>query len=200
MVCFTAFLSASPATSQSEMDYLKNKLNTERIKHFFGNCKIEILQTPFPHRISSQNTVHNGEKFSRAFAIIDFEKCLPAVILKTHQRIKAGSSIGSTLKNEGWSIEKKSLYFGSIEMTDQLNTWMKQDVPEKVEMHIYELNISKGDVSTKYCTIAEMYSPDFLDEQRMKQLHAEYLDKQDLAPSDIFPSLNTILRNIPPPS
>lgn len=196
----TIHLNANSQVSQNEVDSLKTMLNSERIKYFFGNCAIEVLETPFPNRISNQYTIQNGQKFSRTIAVVDFEKCLPAIILKTHQHIKDGASIGLTLRNEGWQIEKKALYFGSMDMPEQIKTWMKQEKQQKIEVYAYELVISKGDLSTKYCTIVEMYSPEFLDNQRMKQLYANYNEHEDVKLRDIFPSFNTIIRNMPAPT
>lgn len=147
---------------------LKPKLNSDRIAYFFGSFGVEqipICATIFPDdRISNLYSIHDGTKIMRTLAIVDFSKSIPSFLMPTHQRILEGVSIGIALRDAGWEIVKKPLYFGEMNLSSPVLKRMHEKKSLKGAVHIYELEVKNGvhPELIRYCTIVEIHSPQYL--------------------------------------
>lgn len=159
---------AGPPFNRKVADLLKPKLNSERIEYFFGNYgidQLDVCKTPFPKgRVSNLYSIHENKKLLRTLAITEFETPVNPSLISAHKKIVAGASIGASLRQAGWKINKEPIYFGKISLTPQIMHLMHTEVSNQAAVHIYRLGVHKTeeDKIVPYCTIIEVHSPEYL--------------------------------------
>lgn len=139
-------------------------LTSDRIKAKFGSFGVQVLlQDELSGvRLSNLYSEHDGEKITRAIALVAFERSMDDELKKAHLEILDGGSIGSTLTKHGFTLQKNALYRGALEnMPIQLGKLMKSKSDSFATL-IYDLIVKSGNKSLPYCTITEVYSPEFL--------------------------------------
>ena len=188
---------------------LKPRLNTQRIEYFFGNSGVEILPIDSPmfteKRVSNLYSAdENHHKTMRCLAIVDFATPVHAELIEVHQSIRAGSPIGETLKQCGWDITKKPIYFSTFSLSPEVMQWMETDVNEAA-LHIYELRVSSlnhpQDIS--YCTIIEIHSPEYLTTDLLRALYSDQYETHSNRTPEIDSTLtrcNHLIQHFPSPN
>ncbi|MCH9633743.1 MAG: hypothetical protein S4CHLAM7_04760 [Chlamydiae bacterium] len=166
------------SASNTETQMVQKCLNSDRIKYFFGNYGVEVLDlnsSLFPKsRISNLHSIHDGKKVMRTLAVVDFTSSLPPSLQKAHQEIENGGSIGIVLRQNGWTIQKKAIYFGKLPLSSNLMQWMDEQRTSQANIYIYLLEVSKEDSGPiPYCTITEVYSPQYLTEDHLKTIYKQ---------------------------
>lgn len=175
-------VNAAPEVKQEVVEFLKPKLNSDRIAYFFGSYGVESLQTtssPFREsRISNLYSIHDGEKIMRTLAVVDFNQPVHENLKQVHNDICQGQSIGIALRQNGWQLDKLPLYFGSISLSPQLQALMHEKSSDQAVIHIYKLNVFQENSKEHlhYCTILEVHSPQYLDEHWLKALYPDQYD------------------------
>lgn len=170
---------AAPQIQQEVVDALKPKLNSDRIEYFFGSYGVDVLDiqsTAFPDsRFSNLYSIHNGKKIMRTLAVVDFYQPASPELSKAHQDIMEGKSIGIALRDNGWTIHKKPVYFSSIPLTPAVMAWMDEPNVAQAALHIYRLDVSGNGISDPipYCTIIEVHSPQYLSVEWLKALYPD---------------------------
>lgn len=163
---------AAPVITEEIVGQLKPKLNSDRIAYFFGSYgveQIEIPNSPFGEcRIANLYSLHNEEKIMRTLAIVEFHQPVHEELKEAHQEICQGASIGIALKKHGLSVDKAPVYFGSIELSPALQSWMHESNTHAA-VHVYDLSASQ----LPYCTIIEVHSPEYLDENWLQGLYPD---------------------------
>lgn len=187
---------------------LKPKLNSDRIAFFFGNFDLELLKTcptVFPDsRISNLYSTHDNKKIMRTLAIVDYVKPVNPLLKTPHEKILSGTAIGIALRDEGWELVKKPIYFGEIQLTANVMKWMHQDKPSSGAIHMYQLEVKNADhpALIPYCTIIEIHSPQYLTSEWLRALNGkDYIENQS-ANSEINALLARVkecLSEFPPP-
>jgi hypothetical protein len=152
------------------------KLNTERIAYFFGNCAVEPIQvSPLfaEHRITSLHSVNESQKIMRTLAMVSFHLPVEERLVQVHQAITQGQPIGAALKKSGWMIDKEPVFFGSVPLSSSVKEWMHETAHDHAAVHIYHLKVFKNaqDEKVLYCTIIEVHSPQYLNEQWLEALY-----------------------------
>jgi hypothetical protein len=171
------FVSCAPAFKEEVASSLIGKLNSDRISYFFGSYGIEpvpVSSASFQNlRISNLHSVHEGKKVMRTLAVVQFIEPLPESLKKVHEAILGGQSMGIALRQDGWTIDKAPVYFGSVSLSSELKSWMQEDSGSEGVVHIYRLDVSKNgsDERLPYCTIIEVHSPQYLDAVWLRALH-----------------------------
>ena len=164
------------------VEFLKAKLNSERIAYLFGSDGVETLDINSPvfpeNRISSLHSLHDGVKIMRTLAVVDFIKPLHSDLQDAHYEIVSGKSIGTVLQSYGWKIKKVPIYFSVISLSPNLRLWMHESKQDQAALHIYKLEISKENFSGKihYCTILEVHSSQYLTSECLQALNADQYD------------------------
>lgn len=172
-------LEGAPEVKQDVVEFLIPKLNSDRIAYFFGSYGVEPIQvasSPFGEsRISNLYSLHGDQKIMRTLAIVDFKQPVHESLKQVHKDIYQGQSVGIALRQNGWMIDKLPLYFGSIFLSPSLQTWMHEDSCDKAALHIYKLKVFKENSEERlhYCTIIEVHSPQYLDENWLQSLYPD---------------------------
>jgi len=168
MLAFSALLGvAAPALADDDSPPL---LNSERIEQRFGSYGIELLAQTDAVRIASLYSLENGEKVTRTFAVTRYSDSVDARLAQAHERILAGGSIGATLAEAGWTVTRRHLWVGDVPATTGIGSLMNIDDSSPLGLHVFDLEVSRGDEQLHYATIAEVHHPDHLDRNGIEQL------------------------------
>jgi hypothetical protein len=200
-----------PSPNDKTATALKPKLNSERIEHFFGNYGVETINACgdiFPDsRISNLYSTHDKQKIMRTFAVVDYVSPIPELLRTVHdQKILSGESIGRALKEAGWEILKTPIYFGEISLSAPVMKWMHEAKRSKGTAYIYQLSVYNKEHPNyiSYCTISEIYSPQYLTKEWMKALYGdeEYFehDDEDLFVKMTLQKVENCLNKLPTPN
>ncbi|MBA2368430.1 MAG: hypothetical protein H0V82_05330 [Candidatus Protochlamydia sp.] len=177
------FSEALPEIKEETVDFLKSRLNSDRIEHFFGSYGVDALEINshvFPlSRIANLHSVHQGKKIMRTLAIVDFFQPTPIYLSPVHQEIIEGKSIGIALREQGFTLHKNHVYFGTVSLSPELMDWMDEHFMDQASLHIYRLEVSRDDKSepVPYCTILEVHSPQYLTEKWLQALYEDQYKK-----------------------
>lgn len=148
-------------------------LTSDRIKEKFGSFGVQVLSQDEQSgvRLSNLYSEHDGEKVTRTFALVTFSSAMDKNLLPAHKEILDGGSIGTTLSKHGFQLQKNIVYQGlADEMPKKVGVMMRSD-QDKFAISIYDLVVKIDGKSLPYCTITELYSPDFLTVNELNQLY-----------------------------
>ena len=160
----------SPARlTESEILSLRPLLNSERIEQRFGSYRIEVIDHTAERRVSHLSSVHDGQPVVRTVAEVRFHEPLPDAALRSHRTILDGASLGSTLKDAGWTIEKhpvairhsRRIDFPGFDPDQRFATWTYRLMIKRPPHHPEPI---------PYALIIEVYHPDYLTVRDLRQL------------------------------
>lgn len=203
------FVHSAPEVKQEVVELLTPKLNSDRIAHFFGSFgvdQISIGSSPFQDcRIANLYSLHDGQKFMRTLAVVDYQQPVHENLKQVHQEICQGASIGIALRQHGWKLDKVPVYFGSVALSPQVQAWMHEKESSRAAVHIYKLMVFKneGDERVHYCTIIEVQSPQYLDENWLQSLYPDQYKNYRESTKEVsmlINSLNTLIDQFPNPT
>ena len=148
-------------------------------------------------RLSSLYSEHANEKITRTIAFTQYEGLMNDKLKIAHQEILEGSSIGLTLKKHGFDIKKDFIFKGIVD-----------DLPKQAQdlMHtqerifatvIYNLLGKEENKDYPYCTIVEVYSPEFLTLEEVNQIYREPMPEaqNDLDTIDLMTHMKHMLNS-----
>lgn len=194
---------------EKTVEALKPKLNSDRIALFFGNYGIEQLKacsTSFAgSRISNLYSTHDGVKIMRTLAIVDYANPVDPLLKESHEKILSGTSIGIALRDAGWELVKKPIYFGQKSLSPNVMKWMHENKQSSGAIHIYQLEVKNADhpALIPYCTIIEVHSPQYLTNDWLKALNSkDYFEYQTENPNvkNLLMRLENCLTEFPTPN
>jgi hypothetical protein len=197
-----------PEIKQDVVEFLRPKLNSQRIEYFFGSYGVEtlpIVSSPFGEsRIANLYSIHDGQKIMRTLAVVEFQQPVHESLKQAHDAISQGQSIGIALQKSGWTIDIVPVYFGSVSLSSQLKAWMQADGYDQAAVHIYKLHVFRNPSEDRlhYCTIIEVHSPLYLDENWLQSLYPDQYQDHRKKSSEIdalLKSLTTLIHEFPKP-
>ncbi len=162
MLAFSALLGVAAPTLADER--ASPTLNSERIEQRFGSYGIEVLSQADSVRAASLYSLEHDEPVTRTFAVTRLPDSVDAQLDEAHERILAGASIGATLAEAGWKVDRRHLWIGEVPATTGIARLMHIDAPSRLAIHIFDLEISRTSERLRYATIAEIHHPDYLDQ------------------------------------
>lgn len=189
---------AVPEIQQDKVDFLKPKLNSDRIEYFFGSYGVETLDIDSPvfpmSRITNLYSIHQGEKIMRTLAVVDFSHPVHPDLMDVHREIREGKSIGIALREQGWTIYKNPVYFGVTLLSPAIMAWMEESYTNQAALHIYRLDVSKKEKPEliSYCTIIEVHSPQYLNEKWLRALNEDQYDEFSIKTEEVAELLSRL--------
>jgi len=201
---FSAY--SAPAIQEDVVKLLIPKLNSDRIAYFFGSYGVEpipVTSSPFAEcRIANLYSKHGEEKIMRTLAVVSYQQPIHESLSQVHKSICEGQSIGIALRENGWKMDKVPLYFGGIALSPEVQAWMHENQSDRAAVHIYKLHVFKEGSSERlhYCTIIEVHSPQYLDENWLQSLYSDQYNNYRERSTEIeglIGSLNSLIREFP---
>lgn len=137
-------------------------LNSERIEQRFGSYGIDVLESGAEYRVSNLYSLDGGQKTCRTFAVVRYPDRVDAAFAAEHEAILAGGSIGAVFAAAGWRVEKRHLAFATLAATPRVASLMRIASGAALAVHVYVLDIVKGESRFQYAAIVEIHHPDYL--------------------------------------
>jgi hypothetical protein len=171
-------------------------LNSERIEQRFGNYGIEVLASEAGLRRSNLFSYDGDTATCRTYAVVQFVEQLDDSYYDAHARVMAGDSIGATFKEDGWDINKRTIYVGNIRLPDspsEIRGLMRLTGAHDLALHVYQLVLVRQDIELEYATIMEAHHPEYLVK---KDLETIFDDNHDTSlPANELAQLTALLFN-----
>jgi hypothetical protein len=149
-------------------------LNSERIRHRFGSCGIDVLADAEHLRHTSLYSLDGATKTCRTYAIVRFADQRFERAGEEHAQVLAGRSIGAIFKESGWTLQKQTLYVGTIRLpgtATRVSRLMRLSGQHDLALHIYQLVMIRKDVEFEYATIMEAHHPEYLSTADLSDLY-----------------------------
>lgn len=163
-------------------------LNSDRIEARYGSYGVQLLAQDGGRRVTSLYSLDGGRRICRTHAVVLFAKPVPAALAAEHSAITNGGSIGATLRQAGWRVDKVNLHLGAIAVTAGgagLGRRMAIEFPAELALHVYRLRVQRGNLRADYATILELHHPDYLDAPALVETYGRLptapLDPDELA-------------------
>lgn len=137
-------------------------LNSERIEQRFGSYGIEVLESGAEYRVSNLYSGTGAQRTCRTFAVVRYPERVDPAFAAEHEAILEGGSIGAVFSHAGWRVEKRHLAFGTLAATGRVASLMHIAVDTPLAVHVYVLEIVKGEQRFQYAAIVEIHHPDYL--------------------------------------
>jgi len=139
------------------------QLNSDQIKQKFGSYGVEVLAQTEAMRVANLYSEHEGERVCRTLAVTRFSEPTPSPLERADRLIRAGESIGLTLRSQGWSIEKKVAAQCTIPPGSAFQALSgNAPIGGALSVRVYSLTAITGDLRADYAAIAEAYHPDHI--------------------------------------
>lgn len=171
----------------------RDLLNSERIEARFGSYGVDVLESDERLRISNLFSIHDGRRICRTFAVVLYPAEPEPAYEAEHALIAAGGSIGATFVANGWRVEKRHRYFGSIPKGERVDRLMGQPRSAHLAVHVYALDIVKQGRRFEYAVIAEVHHPEYLGLDDIERIYGTGLEPPRQAGGEVAELLNLVL-------
>lgn len=162
-------------------------LNSERIRQRFGSYGIEVLASEAGLRRSSLFSYDGDAATCRTYAVVQFTEQPDDLYDDAHTKVLAGNSIGETFKEDGWEIQKNTLFIGSVRLPEKrtrTGDLMRLTGAHDLGLHIYQLVLGRENIAFEYATIMEAHHPEYLVEKDLREIF-EYRSGSTLPSGDM---------------
>ncbi len=163
-------------------------LNSDQIMQKFGSYGVEVLSQSDGVRLANLYSQHDQLAICRTLAVTRFHEPTPSSLAEADSHIRQGESIGMTLKEAGWSVDKHVATECLAPAGKYFEALTAGTVPRGTEItvRVYTLRTTQGQQSVDYAAIAEAYHPAHITSessqhcttetwQRLSELEAEAL-------------------------
>ena len=136
-------------------------LNSDAIKATFGSYGVTILNQTESTRVANLYSGHSGREICRTLAVTEFVLPMDPKLSLEHEKIRSGGSIGATLRDAGFSINKKLLIKTETVAGPAFSHLSNQTVEPGTPLvtRVYALFAQTSDRAIPYAIIAEAYHP-----------------------------------------
>ena len=163
-------------------------LNSDQIMQKFGSYGVEVLTQSDGVRLANLYSRHDQLAICRTLAVTRFHEPTPPSLAEADSHIRQGESIGMTLKEAGWSVDKHVATECLAPAGKYFEALTAGTVPRgtDITVRVYTLRTTQGQQSVDYAAIAEAYHPAHITSessqhcttetwQRLSELEAEAL-------------------------
>ncbi|MBA3238042.1 MAG: hypothetical protein H0T62_06790 [Parachlamydiaceae bacterium] len=175
-------------------------LNSTRIELKFGSYGVQVLtQDMFSAsatRLSNLYSTREVEKITRTLAFTQYVAEIDDQLRVAHEEIVAGGSIGATLKKYGFELKKDLFFKGLVEdMPVQVQTLMHTKENSFATV-IYNLSAKSERGYLPYCTIVEIYAPQFLTLEEIDLIYPELQREKTSQVDYIFNRMKDLINKL----
>lgn len=141
------------------------RLNSERISARFGSYGIDVRYADARWRIAELFSGAGANRRTRTLAIVEFADTAPAELEPELAAIRGGRSIGRTLTEAGWRVDKHTLWAGEIgsdQLAPPIRALLCVTPDEPIALWRYRLAATRGNQAIDVVRITELYDPEYL--------------------------------------
>jgi hypothetical protein len=137
-------------------------LNSDVIKATFGSYGVEVITQSESTRVANLYSLSGDAKICRTLAVTEFVLPMDPALKEAHRLIRAGGSIGATLRAAGFTINKKLLIKTETAAGAEFLTLAHGSVVVGTPLYtkVYALFAQQDNLLIPYAVIAEAYHPE----------------------------------------
>jgi hypothetical protein len=152
-------------------------LNSDAIKATFGSYGVEVISQGESTRVANLYSLSGNAKICRTLAVTEFVLPMDPALIEAHRLIRAGGSIGATLRSAGFTINKKLLIKTETAAGDEFVSLTHGSVLVGAPLYtkVYALFAQQGGLQVPYAVIAEAYHP-----EHFPPAHEEFSEEPSL--------------------
>ena len=152
-------------------------LNSDAIKATFGSYGVEVISQGESTRVANLYSLSGNAKICRTLAVTEFVLPMDPALIEAHRLIRAGGSIGATLRSAGFTINKKLLIKTETAAGDEFVSLTHGSVLVGAPLYtkVYALLAQQGGLQVPYAVIAEAYHP-----EHFPPAHEEFSEEPSL--------------------
>lgn len=152
-------------------------LNSDAIKATFGSYGVDVINQGESTRVANLYSLSGDAKICRTLAVTEFILPTDPALTEAHRLIRAGGSIGATLRSAGFTINKKLLIKTETAAGDEFVSLSHGSVLVGSPLYtkVYALFAQQDDRQIPYAVIAEAYHP-----EHFPPAHEEFSEQPSL--------------------
>ena len=152
-------------------------LNSDAIKATFGSYGVEVISQGESTRVANLYSLSGNAKICRTLAVTEFVLPMDPALIEAHRLIRAGGSIGATLRSAGRPMNKKLLIKTATAAGEDLVRLTHGSVLGRAPRYtkVYALFAQQGGLQVPYAVIAEAYHP-----EHFPPAHEEFSEEPSL--------------------
>ncbi len=152
-------------------------LNSDAIKATFGSYGVDVINQSESTRVANLYSLSGDAKICRTLAVTEFILPTDPALTEAHRLIRAGGSIGATLRSAGFTINKKLLIKTETAAGDEFVSLTHGSVLVGAPLYtkVYALFAQQDDRQIPYAVIAEAYHP-----EHFPPAHEEFSEQPSL--------------------
>ena len=152
-------------------------LNSDAIKATFGSYGVEVISQSESTRVANLYSLSGDAKICRTLAVTEFVLPMDPALTEPHRLIRAGGSIGATLRSAGFTINKKLLIKTETAAGHEFVSLTHGSVLVGAPLYtkVYALFAQRGGLQIPYAVIAEAYHP-----EHFPPAHEEFSEEPSL--------------------
>ena len=152
-------------------------LNSDAIKATFGSYGVEVISQGESTRVANLYSLSGNAKICRTLAVTACVLPMDPALIEAHRLIRAGGSIGATLRSAGFTINKKLLIKTETAAGDEFVSLTHGSVLVGAPLYtkVYALFAQQGGLQVPYAVIAEAYHP-----EHFPPAHEEFSEEPSL--------------------
>lgn len=139
----------------------KTALNSDQIQAQFGSYGVAVLTQTETLRLANLYSTHSGIRICRTLAVTHFVVPVHPLLKASDTRIRAGQSIGATLRADGFTVIRSDALMTHTKAGDQFSSLAGGTVPKDstLAVQVYSLTAMNSERRLCYAVIAEAYHP-----------------------------------------
>ena len=152
-------------------------LNSDAIKATFGTYGVDVINQSESTRVANLYSLSGDAKICRTLAVTEFVLPTDPALTEAHRLIRAGGSIGATLRSAGFTINKKLLIKTETVAGDEFVSLTHGSVLLGAPLYtkVYALFAQQDGLQIPYAVIAEAYHP-----EHFPPAHEEFSEQPSL--------------------
>ena len=152
-------------------------LNSDAIKATFGSYGVDVINQSESTRVANLYSLSGDAKICRTLAVTEFVLPTDPALTEAHRLIRAGGSIGATLRSAGFTINKKLLIKTETVAGDEFVSLTHGSVLLGAPLYtkVYALFAQQDGLQIPYAVIAEAYHP-----EHFPPAHEEFSEQPSL--------------------
>ena len=152
-------------------------LNSDAIKATFGSYGVDVINQSESTRVANLYSLSDDAKICRTLAVTEFVLPTDPALAEAHRLIRAGGSIGATLRSAGFTINKKLLIRTETVAGDEFVSLTHGSVLLGAPLYtkVYALFAQQDGLQIPYAVIAEAYHP-----EHFPPAHEEFSEEPSL--------------------
>ena len=152
-------------------------LNSDAIKATFGTYGVDVINQSESTRVANLYSLSDDAKICRTLAVTEFVLPTDPALTEAHRLIRAGGSIGATLRSAGFTINKKLLIKTETVAGDEFVSLTHGSVLLGAPLYtkVYALFAQQDNRQIPYAVIAEAYHP-----EHFPPAHEEFSEQPSL--------------------